>query len=774
MNWINNMTLKGKLLAGFIAVAIIAGAIGGFGTFSIKQIAAADTKLYEKMTVPLGDMGEISTYFERVRVNSRDIVAADTAEQREQFAGRIKECREEIGKRTADFEKTILTDEGKKLFEEFKKTRAVYGPLLDRIIALAREGKTEEAEALIQGDGAKAARDEQNAIQKLMDAKVEQAKLTADQNAVDANSATTIMTSLAIFGALLAVGLGLFIARIVIRQLGGDPKQVGEIANLVAIGDLSREITLNAGDTVSVMAAMKKMVESIRALVTDADMLSVAAVEGKLAIRADASKHQGEYQKIVAGVNNCLDAVIGPLNVAAEYVDRISKGDIPPRITDSYKGDFNEIKNNLNEVVKMMNDLLVQTDILIRAAADGELDKRADASLFVGGWNKLVTGVNDTVTNIVGPLMVTAGYLDKVSKGIIPAGITDTYKGQYNVIKDNINSMVEKLGEVVTEVQGAIDNVSTGAQEMSATAQQMSQGATEQAASAEEISSSMEQMAANIRQNTDNAMQTEKIAVKSSSDAMEGGKAVTKTVEAMKEIATKISIIEEIARQTNLLALNAAIEAARAGEHGKGFAVVASEVRKLAERSQEAAAEISQLSTTSVAVAEQAGDMLNKMLPDIQKTAELVQEVSASSKEQDTGAEQINKAIQQLDQVIQQNAGAAEEMASTTEELSSQAEQLKSTISFFSLETGGQRPVQNVQYSQVNKQLAIGHTATATSAKKYVMAQAKTPRNTVHISAGAMKSASGKQNIGHSPNAIHLDMDIKGGPDRVDAEFEKY
>jgi len=204
----------------------------------------------------------------------------------------------------------------------------------------------------------------------------------------------------------------------------------------------------------------------------------------------------------------------------------------------------------------------------------------------------------------------------------------------------------------------------------------------------------MEEMAATIKQNTDNAQQTEKIALKSAEDAIGSGKAVTETVGAMREIAGKISIIEEIARQTNLLALNAAIEAARAGEHGKGFAVVASEVRKLAERSQTAAGEISKLSVSSVQVAEKAGELLSKLVPDIKKTAELVQEISAASAEQNTGVEQVNKASQQLDQVIQQNAGAAEEMSSMAEELSSQAEQLQSSISFFKLgfETSRDKP----------------------------------------------------------------------------------
>ena len=230
-------------------------------------------------------------------------------------------------------------------------------------------------------------------------------------------------------------------------------------------------------------------------------------------------------------------------------------------------------------------------------------------------------------------------------------------------------------------VNAAAENVATASQELSSTSEEMSQGATEQAAAAEEASSSMEEMASNIKQSADNAMETEKIATNSAQDARDGGNAVEQTVSAMKEIAEKINIIEEIARQTDLLALNAAIEAARAGDHGKGFAVVASEVRKLAERSQVAAAEISKLSGDSVQIAETAGHMLDKIVPDIQKTAELVQEISSASNEQNTGAEQINQAIQQLDQVVQQNASASEEMASTAEELSAQSEELKDTIS---------------------------------------------------------------------------------------------
>ncbi|SNB46534.1 methyl-accepting chemotaxis protein [Geobacter sp. DSM 9736] len=318
--------------------------------------------------------------------------------------------------------------------------------------------------------------------------------------------------------------------------------------------------------------------------------------------------------------------------------------------------------------------------------------------LFVGVLVAIGLGVA-IARMIATPIRQAVDVSARLSEGDLTVEIEVPSKDETGQLLQAMKGMVEKLRGVVTDVKGAADNVASGSQELSSGAEEMSQGATEQAASAEEASSSMEEMSSNIKQNADNAHQTERMAMKSAEDAREGGKAVSETVHAMKDIAGKITIIEEIARQTNLLALNAAIEAARAGEHGKGFAVVASEVRKLAERSQKAAAEISELSANSVEVAETAGELLAKMVPDIQKTAELVQEISAASREQDTGADQINKAIQQLDQVIQQNASAAEEMASTAEELASQAERLQSTIAFFRLDerSGGRAAVKPVR-----------------------------------------------------------------------------
>ncbi len=300
------------------------------------------------------------------------------------------------------------------------------------------------------------------------------------------------------------------------------------------------------------------------------------------------------------------------------------------------------------------------------------------------------------------PLSVLTKKAEEIASGNLEVTIDHEGKDEIGQLAGALNSMVAKLKEVVTEVMAAIDNVASGSQQLSSGAEQLSQGATEQAANAEEASSSVEEIDATIRQNADNALQTEKIAQTSANDAIESGKAVSDAVIAMKTIAEKIGIIEEIARQTNLLALNAAIEAARAGEHGKGFAVVAAEVRKLAERSQTAAGEISHLSASSVDVAEKAGHMLVKLVPDIQKTLGLVQEISASSKEQTSGADQINSAIQQLNQVIQQNAGSAEELASTAEELSSQAEQLQSTIAFFKIGDTAEQATRRTAPSPMN------------------------------------------------------------------------
>ncbi|MEW5800963.1 MAG: methyl-accepting chemotaxis protein [bacterium] len=443
--------------------------------------------------------------------------------------------------------------------------------------------------------------------------------------------------------------------------------------------------------------------------VAEVEHLVEAAVAGKLDARGNPDNYTiVGFRNVIKGINDTLEAITGPLKVAAEYVARISKGDSPDQITEKWKGDFNELKDNLNMLIQSM----------------------------------------DEITRLA----------QEIASGNLTVEIRER-SGRDNLMKA-LSSMVSKLIEVVANVQTAADQVASGSQAMSSASAQMSQGASEQAASAEQVSAAMEEMVANIKQNAENAQQTEKIALKSANDAKGGGKAVTDTVAAMKEIATKISIIEEIARQTNLLALNAAIEAARAGEYGKGFAVVASEVRKLAERSQVAAGDIGQLSTSSVDIAEKAGKMLATLVPDIQKTAELVQEISAASNEQNSGAEQINKAIQQLEQVIQQNAASSEETASTTEEIASQAEQLQGTIAFF--KTDRRMTVETTR---------VRHHMPLSPVQKKYPAHSPIGKNTTGAASAERLKSSGIQ-TGHSLHSDGNGHNGHGGADPQDREFE--
>jgi methyl-accepting chemotaxis protein len=403
--------------------------------------------------------------------------------------------------------------------------------------------------------------------------------------------------------------------------------------------------------------------------------------------------------------------------------------------------DITEVKKLQREAIEQSEYLGRQVNMLVEKLEDfaqGDLSIQLEAERE-DEIKKVIDSINKVVTNLNG--LVQAA--ERIASGELNASVS--VLSEQDVLGKSLKAMVENLREIVADVKSAADNVSSGSQQLSSNSEEMSQGSSEQASSAEEASSSIEQMTTTIKQNADNAQQTEKIAIKAAEDAREGGGAVEETVIAMKEIAGKITIIEEIARQTNLLALNAAIEAARAGEHGKGFAVVASEVRKLAERSQTAAAEINNLSATSVEVAEKAGAMLSKIVPDIQKTAELVQEISAASVEQNAGADQISKAIQQLDSVTQQNASATEEMSSMAEELSSQAEQLMSSMEFFKVDDAGKARSKKGKAQADGQKITVSHMAVENP-----------------LDNGGKKKAAVALNMGD------------GGKDELDNEFEEF
>ena len=378
------------------------------------------------------------------------------------------------------------------------------------------------------------------------------------------------------------------------------------------------------------------------------------------------------------------------------------------------------LEEDQEHLIKELEEILAAASKHTRESAEKALADEKQALFMMGVFSVigLIIGViaswvaARSITKPLGEMLAAAKDL-KDGEGDMTQRLPDFGNNELGEVASAFNGFIEKIQNVLIDVRGATDNIAAASSEVSAAAQTLSQGSSEQAASLEETSASLEEMSSSIKQNTENARMTDSMAAKSSTEAEEGGNAVDETVKAMRDIASKIGIIEDIAYKTNLLALNAAIEAARAGQHGKGFAVVAAEVRKLAERSQMAAQEIGDLASSSVSVSERAGELLNEIVPNIKKTADLVQEITMASEEQATGVNQVNTAMMQLDTVAQTNASASEELAATSEEMNSQTEALQNIIGFFKLDDNGQ--VASKGSSSLDKNMDMGASSSPSS-----------------------------------------------------------
>ncbi|WP_229008323.1 methyl-accepting chemotaxis protein [Methylophilus sp. Leaf408] len=523
-------------------------------------------------------------------------------------------------------------------------------------------------------------------------------------------------------------------------------KEAIEVVKAFGEGNLDKTLKQFPGKKAFVNEAIEQVRGNIKRLVSDADELAHAAVEGRLSTRADASRHQGDFRMIVEGLNNTLDAIVKPLNVTSGYLDNIAKGNIPTKITEQYQGDYSLIINNLNTCIDAVNALVGDANLLSKAAVDGQLSTRADASKHQGDFRKIVEGVNATLDSVIGPLNVAANYVDRISKGDVPEPITEHYNGNFNEIKNNLNTCIDAVNALVADtnllaeaagegritvradadkhqgdfrkiiegvnstldmvvdpiiaVTEAVETITTAANEISSGNADLSARTEQQASSLEQTAASMEELASTVKQNAENAKQANQLALTASDVAVKGGAVVNEVVATMsaindsaKKIEDIISVIDGIAFQTNILALNAAVEAARAGEQGRGFAVVAGEVRNLAQRSASAAKEIKELITDSVnkttegtRLVENAGSTMEDVVSSVQRVADIISEISAASAEQTTGIDQVNQAVTSMDETTQQNAALVEEAAAAAESLVDQANQLADAISQFKLE----------------------------------------------------------------------------------------
>jgi methyl-accepting chemotaxis protein len=646
---LNDIKIGPKLTGGFALGALLTLAMGLLGIHAINKIQAGQDRLFQEGVQGMRYLAKANIAFQRNRVRVRDMIRHNEPEQIEAGDTAIEKYIKEVSENMTAFNEYITTEDVRVAFKEFGDNRGNFLKNLNEMRRLAKEGKDQEAFALLDGEGKQTSDIQQALLIKLMDLTVAHATATDDSSDAESQSTKRTFMVLMIASLIASLTMGLVLT----NSITGPLKAGVVMMNSLFYGHLQRRLHLSRRDEIG----------------------ELGSIMDKFA-------------------DNMKDSVVNSLA-------KLAAGDVTVQLTP--KDDRDEISPALNKTAESLRGLIAESKTLTTAALEGRLSTRGDVDKFQGGYREIVQGVNDTLDAVIKPVQDAAAVLERIANKDMTARVTADYQGDHAKIKEAVNVAAETLDQSLQQVAVGADQIASASGQIGTGAQALAQGTSEQASSLEEVSSSLQEMTAMTRQNSANAKEARGIAEATKTSAENGVGSMQRLSAAMDLIkkssddtAKIIKTIDEIAFQTNLLALNAAVEAARAGEAGKGFAVVAEEVRNLAMRSAEAAKNTANMIEGSVKNSEN-GVVINhevmKNLEEInghaRRVSEVMAEIAAASDQQSQGVGQVNTAMEQMNQLTQQNAANSEESASASEELSAQAQEMRAMVSGFKISGGG-------------------------------------------------------------------------------------
>ena len=651
VGFLTNLRIASKLFLGFFIIALLGAGMGVFASINLDKASASNTKMYEEMLLPQRNITNLISKFQDTRVNFRNMIVMDKAAVERTLPG-FNSMLSWLISGVDSFE-TLMSQDSKGLIQNFKTAIEAYNQEVNLAIEGIKAGKQEEIinDLLNGGELYKIEKDVTSALEKLNTATTETAN--AQQMQINKDAANVKLITYIVIG--LEIIISTIIAVIIAHGISKPVKKLTNGLNLLAAGETNiPSMGIKSKDEIGQMRnAFRSIIESIKLLDEDTQMLIEAATEGQLSVRADVGKHQGSYRRIIEGFNATLDAVTMPINEAAAVLSEVSQGNLDTCVTGDLKGDYTIIKSSLNETIQILKGYIREISAVLGEIADGNVNVE----------------------------------------------IVTEYRGDFTQLKNSINKIAVSLNNMLCDIGNASAQMSIGTQQLSEGSQVISQGASDQADAIVELSASLTQIADQTNQNAQRAGHANELARRVQNTAIMGDSDMKEMQKAMEEINASseniskiIKVIDDIAFQTNILALNAAVEAARAGVYGKGFAVVAEEVRNLAARSAEAVKDTSELIEgslkkvkTGTKIADKTAQALDQIVKGVEDAAKLVGDIAVASNEQALGIQQINRSIEQLSVVVQSNSATAQEAAAASEEVSSQSEMLKSMVDQFRL-----------------------------------------------------------------------------------------